>query len=882
MSQAPNYRTSHGPPKDRAPRPVRLPSIHPSTPGLIAKPNGRCKLSVSMNVPSAEPTLSRPVLWLVIAVVVLVTGASRQAETLDARALEPERDSPGIIAAGLDPNPLPSGAETTALAIQNAGDSATDVTVEYFDREGSPVGGADVTFSAVPEGGNRIAYRHNNTNLPTGFDGYGVASASEPLASVLVRETTEPGADSNHSYSIVNTPTEGAPTFALPILLANFGTPRWNGNIRIQNLGTETACVRVFYFITRTLTDVAVGSTIVDSPTGQPGCPSGYSVTPGQLLLLGGGTTPDFPFHPDVLNTQSGGLVEVINDNGNNDIAVSALLFRSDGSRMMAGYDGFAVRPDDPDNDDVGTEVVIPLAIKWVSGWYSVIGAQNLGNTPADINIRYVGNADGNPVDVTVTLDDVEDVWFDSSYDPASPLPMNFVGYAVLTSTQPIAGLLVRAKWLWSDNSTNEPTYTAVNGTPRANAAKKWALPLIYRRYEKLTPSSIGMNSWLQVQVADGSDAEVTIRFVGIPGEGCPTGPFETTSTVSGSKVFYMNLDADNGFPNDNQPECFVGSATVSADEELFVIGQVSDDRFVSSDNEALYPAIDIAKIPSPPEPEPEPEPEPLRIVAGHWSTCVYTPEQPVECWHPDGVLDTEPDETKRFLQLSIGEWHACGMLTDGSFECWGLQQPSMADQTPEGPFTLIDAVGFNTCGIEPGGTLDCWGLGAIPLLTPPVGVFTDVAVSPWGQHACALGIDQTVTCWGEDDVGQASAPPELFMAISAGLSASCGIRIDGTIECWGTDELDLLDPPSGTFTKIDLGSTHGCALRSDGTLACWGDVSGSGTPIETPPEGKFVGLASGLEHACALTEDEKVECWGGDFFNQLKVPDHLKPASGD
>ena len=103
----------------------------------------------------------------------------------------------------------------------------------------------------------------------------------------------------------------------------------------------------------------------------------------------------------------------------------------------------------------------------------------------------------------------------------------------------------------------------------------------------------LGYNSWIQVQVADGSTAAVTLNFIGDPNSGCPVGPYNATFSVTGSKVFYMNLDSDNGFPAGNSPSCFWGGASVTADKNIIVLSNVSADKIPSnSDTAGLHNAF--------------------------------------------------------------------------------------------------------------------------------------------------------------------------------------------------------------------------------------------------------------------------------------------------
>jgi hypothetical protein len=186
----------------------------------------------------------------------------------------------------------------------------------------------------------------------------------------------------------------------------------------------------------------------------------------------------------------------------------------------------------------------------------------------------------------------VKNVGFHSTFDESTPIPIDFVGYAVVTSPQPVAAVLIRGKQTSYLSGVNEPAYTAVSGVPRDRGETEWFAPVIYRRYTGPQEFEGLWNSWLQVQVVDGSTAQVTLRFVGEPGTNCAKGPFQTTFEVKGSKVFYMNADADNGFPAGGSPACFRGSAKISSDKNLIVIASVLSDSFPGGDNEGLYNAV--------------------------------------------------------------------------------------------------------------------------------------------------------------------------------------------------------------------------------------------------------------------------------------------------
>jgi len=280
----------------------------------------------------------------------------------------------------------------------------------------------------------------------------------------------------------------------------------------------------------------------------------------------------------------------VINASASNNIAAIADIYRSDGNRLFGSYNGLVVNNASP--DDVSNEVIVPIAMKSTSGFYTVIGVMNLGNSAANITIQYIGQlADGTGANstTTVTMNNIDTAAFHSSYAADGP-PLGFIGFAKITSNQPIGAVEIRGKLKSPTNKVTEAAYAAVNGVPTDRAVMKWFAPLFFRRYSPGAAPSKGFNSWVQVQVPDGSSAQVTLRYAGDPASGCPVGPYESTHTVTGSRVFYANADLDNGFPNGGAgaPNCFFGGLQVTSNKPVIVISQVGADKFPGGDSEGV------------------------------------------------------------------------------------------------------------------------------------------------------------------------------------------------------------------------------------------------------------------------------------------------------
>jgi alpha-tubulin suppressor-like RCC1 family protein len=205
-----------------------------------------------------------------------------------------------------------------------------------------------------------------------------------------------------------------------------------------------------------------------------------------------------------------------------------------------------------------------------------------------------------------------------------------------------------------------------------------------------------------------------------------------------------------------------------------------------------------------------------------------------------------------------------------------------------------------------------------------------DLAVA--GGFGCAVLGDQTVWCWGRNDVGQLGyattdvCPEQLMGGMTRSIAChsspfqlvglndaralymannhGCALRADGTLVCWGGNEYGQLGTgtqfssmdiarallPSGrAATVVALGAHHACAMAIDG-LYCWGSnqsgqlgVSGpdrcmidgmavecARTPTKVMAPTPIVGLAAGEAHTCALLENGQVFCWGANNYAQL------------
>ena len=180
--------------------------------------------------------------------------------------------------------------------------------------------------------------------------------------------------------------------------------------------------------------------------------------------------------------------------------------------------------------------------------------------------------------------------------------------------------------------------------------------------------------------------------------------------------------------------------------------------------------------------------------------------------------------------------------------------------------YVAINAGSYHTCAIRVDGTLVCWGNNEHGQATAPDGTYTSVAAGL--GHSCAIRSDGTVTCWGDNRLGQAYAPAGFYSAVAAGATHSCAIGALGNIVCWGYGPEGQLDAPEDSFTRysaITASWDSTCALPSFGKVICWGDVGFLRGP---PLFGNFsdidANLSVGSGLTCATRTLGGIECWGG------------------
>ena len=190
----------------------------------------------------------------------------------------------------------------------------------------------------------------------------------------------------------------------------------------------------------------------------------------------------------------------------------------------------------------------------------------------------------------------------------------------------------------------------------------------------------------------------------------------------------------------------------------------------------------------------------------------------------------------------------------------------------------------------------------------------TAVAIAAGDSHTCTILDNGSVSCWGHNSRGQLgdgtttdkNSPTQTdslgtdrtAVTISAGYDSTCAILDDGSVSCWGNNGIGQIG--DGTTTDrniptqtaslgtdrtavaISVGHLHTCAILDDGSVSCWGYNAngqlGDGTNTDrlTPTQTSSLGtnrtaVAISLGgHSCAILDDATISCWGYNVYGQL------------
>ena len=292
-----------------------------------------------------------------------------------------------------------------------------------------------------------------------------------------------------------------------------------------------------------------------------------------------------------------------------------------------------------------------------------------------------------------------------------------------------------------------------------------------------------------------------------------------------------------------------------------------------------------------------------VKIAAGERHTCALLDNSTVWCWGGNGNLELGSGSGSQAnpVQVPLGSGItasdvfaggrvSCALTSDNRLTCWGQNHKGQ--------------IGDGTTQVN-------GGVAPTAVSNIPTS-FVPAHVDPGGRHVCAAATAGAVWCWGDDDRHQLGTAADGAIAVNVpgqadtvtnaasvatGLEYTCAVGTDNTVACWGRNNLGQLGRGSLTpaisavpvtvtvgasVARVAAGKAFACALTTAGAVWCWGDNAAGqvGDANAASPRtsavqvsglgGTAVDVVAGGSHACAVLSTGDVRCWGDNSFGQL------------
>lgn len=474
------------------------------------------------------------------------------------------------------------GVENSWVRVQNVGGAPASVTVSYYNESGAHVAQdacPSPSCPALAPGGGWTFFQGQQPQLASGYRGSAVIESDQPIVALQAKDIRK-GGEFSISGDTTSIATTGSKLF-LPIIANQDGPAlNWNGRFAVQNMSSTTACVTLTYMSNASDSEVAHDPYDPKSrrPARLPGCPKGGRPIEPQGTLLRD------PNNFGVPARFTGSVRIETHENAQNIDASEQILTATADSwdastSRLASYRAIS-------ETEMSQTVLLPLVDREVGpfgGWSTHFQIVNKDpSKPARVTLRFEGYdmnngaafvAKQHTFDVKASRICFQDNDGANCLAPGDGLPRAFVGTAKLTSTQPI-GVVVNRGAYYDD------TFTNYRGFRPEDAGTRVLLPVLNKHYGPANGRN-GWNSWFRVLVADGGQANVRIRYLGLD---LPGG--EQSYTLTAFREFTVFQFNERMLPNG-----FAGTAILESDRPIVAITNLYTDVF-EGDTNMLYNGI--------------------------------------------------------------------------------------------------------------------------------------------------------------------------------------------------------------------------------------------------------------------------------------------------
>jgi alpha-tubulin suppressor-like RCC1 family protein len=275
-----------------------------------------------------------------------------------------------------------------------------------------------------------------------------------------------------------------------------------------------------------------------------------------------------------------------------------------------------------------------------------------------------------------------------------------------------------------------------------------------------------------------------------------------------------------------------------------------------------------------------------VSVAVGTVNSCAILSDGALRCWGANtfgsvGLGSTSPPVVATpqavpgvagVTSVSAGNGHVCA-ATSAGVRCWGADKYGELGDGMQG--TSV----FSASPVAPAS----WG-------------DTSTQVAAGWYHTCVVS-PAKVWCWGANDMKQVASATAMNPAVvplqtlqttaqqvALNEDYSCALRVDGTVSCWGNNQVGQLgnhgtsangisqvvitaSGSSGPFstlsgaTQVAAGTQHACAMTPSGAY-CWGQASG-GFADEGGILTRNVGYhVAAFDGGTSLTAGEDLTCY--------------------